>query len=703
MRQALTYFANATTFWQFSQERDTGEKSAVYKAFLASYLLLSHAALLGKKEWARQQMERTHAGMSYEEKVAKVQRDFNAIRPALEAGEQMSSTKAHTHQFAKTVIRPKYRLDSRFLNKALIDAKGCFIDIEANMSFRDAMTYAFQQGFRLPLVPEFLDITVGGAFVGVAVESSSQNSGLFHQQVLQVVVLMADGSLKTVSLKQDAKAFCALPNSNGTLGRVTRLRLPLIPLKSARPEQTCHPYLDPARQEAYLAAEEPAWLRENHLAAEMSRAVPSEHVHLQYLRFDSREEAYRVFWQHAKGEKAADFLESVELGPDKSVVIVGNVVEKPPEGVRAENYQTREVFYQQVVNEKHKESYVPLLDYYSRWHQTVFWNTQNLGPLTRLLNQPSFRKMFGRFMGPSFVAMLGGAHTIWQQHTRPEAAAAPPSDEHMVQDMGVPEEHELEFSRWYEKNIGLYPVWRCAVKPSDGRFPSFDPKNKGYLVDWGMFTGKGKPIHPSGDRWHYNKMIIQWLKEHGGLTALYSDNRHTKAQYDESYNGAAYRERKAVMDPKGVFPTVYEKMIASQQGEGRSRAPHETKLPFSFDSFMLWAQCSGVSILSSTVAAYCLSRPKLDMMAMGAALGVAAMQLSRSIAGLVARGDTATKGRVARGVSAWVSLGVVGTALTLMTRTQVSPLLLAATVLSASVTVSVTSSRVSDQRRSMAP
>ncbi len=425
MRKYALQFLHLTTFNQFSDKKSTPDEPKAGRAIVLSYLLLAHAAFLIKKDLVRARMEHKHKNQSFEEKAALVQRDFLAIRDKLIAGEQLSSEKSDsTHQFAKAVSKPQHRLDSRFLNKALIDAENCFVDVEANMSFGDLAKFALQAGYRIPMVPEFLSITVGGGFSGITVESSSFEHGLGHEHVLQAQVLMPDGSLKTLSLKDASTAneFFIFPHSNGTLGRVMRLRIPLIPLKPLHPEQRCHPYLDPARRQDYLQTPEPEWLTSSRLKTIPAGMKATEHVHLQYLRSTSREAGMAQLQQACENqEDRPDFIESVVLSPTNFVTIIGHVTRDAssmPKKLQR-NYQTRHTFWDDVNDSSLSESTAPYMDYVGRWDQTVFWNTQQHGVVTKLLNNPVFRHLFKRHMGPNFLKLLSNAYDTYKQYTQP--------------------------------------------------------------------------------------------------------------------------------------------------------------------------------------------------------------------------------------------------------------------------------------------
>lgn len=117
------------------------------------------------------------------------------------------------------------RLDLRGLN-AVILAGASGIDVGGSVRFDDLVDYTLRRGFMPLVVPELISITVGGAFSGVAIESSSFRHGLFHETVDEVDVLLADGTC--VTTKAGEPLFQALPNSYGTLGYIVRLRIRLI-------------------------------------------------------------------------------------------------------------------------------------------------------------------------------------------------------------------------------------------------------------------------------------------------------------------------------------------------------------------------------------------------------------------------------------------------------------------------------------------
>ena len=83
----------------------------------------------------------------------------------------------------------------------------------------------------MPLVvPQLRTITLGGAVSGLGIESTSFRSGLPHESVVEMDVFTGAGEVVTTRPGDDL--FDAFPNSYGSLGYATRLRIELEPVRS---------------------------------------------------------------------------------------------------------------------------------------------------------------------------------------------------------------------------------------------------------------------------------------------------------------------------------------------------------------------------------------------------------------------------------------------------------------------------------------
>ena len=85
----------------------------------------------------------------------------------------------------------------------------------------------------MPLVvPQLKTITLGGAVTGLGIESTSFRNGLPHESVLEFDVITGAGEVVTAGpAGEHADLFRGFPNSYGTLGYATRLRIELEPVR----------------------------------------------------------------------------------------------------------------------------------------------------------------------------------------------------------------------------------------------------------------------------------------------------------------------------------------------------------------------------------------------------------------------------------------------------------------------------------------
>ncbi len=123
-------------------------------------------------------------------------------------------------------------VDTSPLNNILtIDIAAKSVLVEANVPMDMLVDYTIQHKLIPPVVPEIPGMTVGGAFVGLAGESSSFRYGPLDRNVRGCEVVLADGEIRLVSPKSSSDLFDALALSYGTLGVVTMLEMVLIDAK----------------------------------------------------------------------------------------------------------------------------------------------------------------------------------------------------------------------------------------------------------------------------------------------------------------------------------------------------------------------------------------------------------------------------------------------------------------------------------------
>src|SRR5690625_5130682 len=98
-------------------------------------------------------------------------------------------------------------------------------------TYQDLVATTLPYGLSPLVVPQLKTITLGGAVTGLGIESASFRNGLPHESVLEMDILTGAGELLTASRERHADLFRVFPNSYGTLGYSTRLRIELESVK----------------------------------------------------------------------------------------------------------------------------------------------------------------------------------------------------------------------------------------------------------------------------------------------------------------------------------------------------------------------------------------------------------------------------------------------------------------------------------------
>jgi hypothetical protein len=101
-----------------------------------------------------------------------------------------------------------------------------YVDLEASTTFETFVDALLPLGYMPLVVPELRTITVGGAIVGIGLESSSFKHGFVHDGLLEADILLGNGEVVTAKPGGDYDdLFKGIPNSLGSFGYLLRLRM----------------------------------------------------------------------------------------------------------------------------------------------------------------------------------------------------------------------------------------------------------------------------------------------------------------------------------------------------------------------------------------------------------------------------------------------------------------------------------------------
>src|SRR6201986_5198444 len=119
---------------------------------------------------------------------------------------------------------------SGLTNVISVDPESHTADVAGMCTYEDLLAATLPYGLSPLVVPQLKTITLGGAVTGLGIESAAFRNGLPHESVLDMDILTGAGELLTASRDQHCELFRAFPNSYGTLGYSTRLRIELEPV-----------------------------------------------------------------------------------------------------------------------------------------------------------------------------------------------------------------------------------------------------------------------------------------------------------------------------------------------------------------------------------------------------------------------------------------------------------------------------------------
>lgn len=142
-------------------------------------------------------------------------------------------------------------IDSSTLNR-IYDVSAGDAVVGAGARWREIIEATLPRGLTPPVLPNFIDITIGGNIAGGGIGGASHRHGAVVDNVLELEVVTGEGELRRCSQSQNAALFNAVLGGLGQFAIVVKARIRLIPAKPmARQYTVQYPdvgsYMDDAR------------------------------------------------------------------------------------------------------------------------------------------------------------------------------------------------------------------------------------------------------------------------------------------------------------------------------------------------------------------------------------------------------------------------------------------------------------------------
>ena len=387
-----------------------------------------------------------------------------------------------------------------------IDAEARLAEVEGMTTYAGLVDATLAHGLAPAIVPELKSITVGGAVSGVAIESSGFRYGLVHDTVHELDVLVADGRVLTCSSDQRPALFHGFPNSYGSLGYATRVKLDLIPVQ---------PY-----------------------------------VRLEYRRYSEPGPMFDAMAAEC-ARPTCDYLEGICFGPSDFVLSRAHFVEDLPPGTSPSDYTWTKIYWKSL--RERDEDLLTVHDFLWRWDTDWFWCSRNVGAELRPVRLLLGRK---RLSSVTYQKIMRASHRFplsLLQRVRPRT-------ESVIQDVDIPIAHAAAFLDDFENEIGIRPVWLCPfIVPNDQTsLFRLDPGTP--YINFG-FWDMVRSDKPDG---HYNARVEDLVARHGGKKSLYSRSTYDEDTFWTIHDRDVYRTLKRECDPTGRFPGLYEKAVGKR-------------------------------------------------------------------------------------------------------------------------------------------
>ncbi|MET0965175.1 MAG: FAD-binding oxidoreductase [Nakamurella sp.] len=407
-------------------------------------------------------------------------------------------------------------------------------DVGGMCTFEDLVAATLPHGLAPLVVPQLKTITVGGAITGGGIESSSFRNGLSFECMAEIDVLTGAGEIITASPAENADLFYGFPNSYGTLGYATRVKVKLERIK---------PF-----------------------------------VALRHLRFGTVAELQDalaiIVDERRHNGVVVDYLDGVVFSQSESYLTLGTLTDQPG---RTSDYTGQQIYYKSI--RERPTDLVTIKDYLWRWDTDWFWCSRAFGA-----QQPFIRRLWPkRLLRSSFYWKLVALDRRFDIANRLERLHKRPPFERVVQDIEVPIDNTAAFVDWFLDNIPIEPIWLCPLRlPADPgsvplgvqtarrdepTWPLYPiPPGRTY-VNVGFWSVVPQDLHggaPGTPEGATNRIIEQRVTELGGHKSLYSDAYYSPEEFAELYGGETYAKLKAYYDPESRLLNLYDKAVRRQ-------------------------------------------------------------------------------------------------------------------------------------------
>ncbi|MEU8260373.1 FAD-binding oxidoreductase [Micromonospora sp. NPDC048999] len=462
--------------------------------------------------------QRVDHPVDHDQAVDTLRRSYAAVP----AGEPVRLAKRTSNLFRPRSAPRVPGLDVSGLTGVLsVDPAARTADVQGMCTYEDLVDATLPHGLMPLVVPQLRTITLGGAVTGLGIESTSFRNGLPHESVREMDILTGAGEIVTARPEgEHAELFRAFPNSLGSLGYATRLRIELQPVR--------------------------------------------RYVTLRNIRFTRLEELTDAIGEVvAKGTwdgDPIDAMDGVVFSPGEAYLVLGTFTDEAATA-RPSDYTGQDIYYRSV--RRLTRDVLTTYDYLWRWDTDWFWCSAAFG-----VQHPAVRRLWPqRYRRSDFYHRIVRFENRYQVAARVDRWRGLPARERVVQDVEIPLDRTADFLRWFAQAVRMSPVWLCPLRlrepagPGAARsWPLYPLRPGATYVNVGFWGSV--PIAEGAADGDVNREIERKVSEVGGHKSLYSDAYYDRAAFDRLYGGETWRAVKDRYDPDHRLTGLYEKAVA---------------------------------------------------------------------------------------------------------------------------------------------
>ncbi|HET6938747.1 MAG TPA: FAD-binding oxidoreductase [Nocardioides sp.] len=484
-------------------------------------------------------MSRGSAWVAHEAAVARLRASYDAIP---------SGAPVRLAKKTSNLFRPRSRsrtpgLDVSGLDGVIeVDPVARTAEVQGMCTYEHLVDATLPHGLIPYVVPQLKTITLGGAVTGLGIESTSFRSGLPHESVEEMDVFTGAG--KVVTTRPGDDLFDTFPNSYGSLGYATRLRIRLEQVPDR--VELRHVRFDDAGLLAKTVAEIADAREYDGLQVDGLDGVafqPGEY-YLTLARWLAPES------EASEASRLAAAPPEVRGAPATS--LEGHAPQPP-----TSDYTGQRIYFRSI--QERETDLLSMYDYLWRWDTDWFWCSGAFGvhkPVVRRLWPKRWRRsdVYHHLIGLN--RRTGFMDWVDRRKGRPQR-------EMVVQDVEVPVERLEEFLDWFDAEVGMRPVWLCPlVSPgtsTGAQWPTYPLHPGTTYVNVGFWgTVHVGPEAPDAPR---NRAIEAKVQELGGHKSLYSEAFYDREIFDRLYDGAHLAAVKQRYDPDDRLLSLYDKAV----------------------------------------------------------------------------------------------------------------------------------------------